>query len=239
MASLDSTQPIAARMTGHSTAPASRRRELTELFVGYGLILVVVWTPRPAQNVLYWITVVWIVVTAVLARNRSRPIGLGFQGLWPSLWIVPAATVLFFLGVGLAARIGSLHRLYGPLPLLVHVLEYGVWALMQQFILQVYVLLRLLRLGLSRPRAIGIAALMFAVAHIPNPVLTPAVIVWGIVSCLLFLRYRSLYAIALVHGLLGMCLAITVPNAINHHMRVGLGYVKYPTHSAWLEPASR
>lgn len=239
MGSLDSTQPIAASMTAQAAAPASRRRELTELFVGYALILVVVWTPRPAQNVLYWITVAWIVTTSVLSRNRSRPIGFGMHGLWRSFWVVPTATVLFFIGIWIAASVGSLHPLYGPLPLLEHVLEYGIWALLQQFILQVFVLLRLLRLGLSRPRAIGLAALMFAVAHIPNPVLTPAVILWGVVSCWLYLRYRNLYAIALTHGILGMCLAITVPNAINHHMRVGLGYLEYPTHRVGLELTSR
>lgn len=239
MASLHSTQSIALDMTGQAAAQASRRRELTELSVGYGLILVVVWTPRPAQSVLYWITVAWIVVTAILARNRSRPLGLGLQGLWRSLWIVPAAAVLFFIGMWIAASVGSLHRLYGPLPLVAHVLEYGIWALIQQYILQVYVLLRLLRLGLSRPRAIGVAALMFAIAHIPNPVLAPAVVLWGVTCCWLYLRYRNLYAIALAHGMLGMCLAITVPNGINHHMRVGLGYLMYPTHRAGLELTSR
>lgn len=226
-------------MTAGSSAQVSRRRELTELFVGYGLILVVVWTPRPAQNVLYWITVAWIVVTAVLARNRSRPLGLGLGGLRNSLWIIPAAVALFFIGMWIAGSVGSLHRLYGPLPLATHVLTYGIWALVQQFILQVYVLLRLLRLGVNRRRAIGLAALMFAVAHIPNPVLTPAVIVWGTISCWLYLRYRNLYSIALAHGMLGMCLAITVPNGVNHHMRVGLGYLMYPTHRAGLELTSR
>lgn len=239
MGSVSQGERVDLGMIAQQSAGASRRRELIELFVGYGLILVVVWTPRPAQSVLYWITVAWIVVTAVLARNRSRPIGLGHKGLLPSLWIVPAAIVLFCLGAWIAESLHSLHPLYGPLPLLEHVLEYGIWALIQQFILQVYVLLRLLRLGLSRPRAIVVAALMFAVAHIPNPVLTPAVLLWGMTCCWLYLRYRNLYAIALAHGILGMCLAITVPNGINHHMRVGLGYLLYPTHRAGLELTSR
>lgn len=239
MASVESTQPIAARMSAKGAEQVSRRREWAELFVGYGLILVVVWTPRPAQNFLYWITVAWIVVTSIMSRNRSRPLGLGRKGLARSLWIVPAALALFFIGMWTASSVHSLHRLYGPMPLVAHVLEYAAWALVQQFIVQVYVLLRLLRLGLSRPRAIGVSALMFAVAHIPNPVLTPAVIVWGAVSCWLYLRYRNLYSIALAHGMLGMCLAITVPNGINHHMRVGLGYLMYPTHRAGLELTSR
>lgn len=239
MASVHPTQSIDARMMAREAAPVSRRREWVELFVGYGLILVVVWTPRPAQNVLYWITVAWIVTTSILSRNRSRPLGLGLKGLVPSLWIVPAAIVLFFVGMGLAVWAHSLHNLYGPMPLLAHVGTYGLWALAQQFIVQVYVLLRLLRLDLSRRRAIGVTALMFAIAHIPNPVLAPAVILWGAVSCWLYLRYRNLYSIALAHGMLGMCLAITVPNGINHHMRVGLGYLTYPSHRAGLELTSR
>lgn len=239
MASIQPTEPIAVRVTNHEAAQVSRKREIVELLVGYGLILIVVWTPRPAQSVLYWITVAWLGVTSVLGRNRSRPIGLGLKGLLRSSWIAPVAAALFFIGIGISVRMHSFHRLYGPLPLMVHVVEYGIWALVQQFIVQVYVLLRLLRLGFSRPRAIGLTTLMFAGAHIPNPVLVPAVLIWGIASCWLYLRYRNLYTIALVHGMLGMCLAITVPNGINHHMRVGLGYLQYPTHRAGLELTSR
>jgi membrane protease YdiL (CAAX protease family) len=101
---------------------------------------------------------------------------------------------------------------------------------MQQFILQVYVLLRFLRLGMRRTPAVALAAVLFAIAHIPNPVLVSLTLVWGTISCLLFLRYRNLYALALAHGILGMCLAVTVPNHIHHHMRVGLGYLQYHHH---------
>jgi membrane protease YdiL (CAAX protease family) len=101
---------------------------------------------------------------------------------------------------------------------------------MQQFILQIYVLLRLLRLGMNRTPAIALAAVLFAAAHIPNPVLITLTLIWGAVSCLLFLRYRNLYTLALAHGILGMTLAVTLPNHINHHMRVGLGYLEYHNH---------
>jgi membrane protease YdiL (CAAX protease family) len=209
---------------------SSRSWDIAELLVGYGLILAVIWTPGSEQRVLYWSAFAWIAVTAWLRRNQTRPIGLGLRGLWPSLWIIPAAIVLFLLGIGIAARAHSLHPLYGPLPVVLHIAEYSFWALMQQFILQVYVLLRLLRLGLRRTPAIAVAALMFAAAHIPNPVLVPAVLIWAAICCCLYLKYRNLYPLAIAHGLLGMCLAVSVPNAINHHMRVGLGYVRYGHH---------
>jgi membrane protease YdiL (CAAX protease family) len=205
-------------------------RDIAELCIGYGLILVVIWTPNPAQRILYWITFAWIAVTAILRRKETAPNGLGFQGLLPSLWIVVAAVVLSLAGLLLAKQLHTLHRLYGPLPVVTHVWGYALWALMQQFILQVYVLLRLLRLGMKRTPAIALAAVLFAIAHIPNPVLIALTAVWGATSCWLFLRYRNLYPLALAHGVLGMCLAVTIPNHINHHMRVGLGYLEYHNH---------
>jgi membrane protease YdiL (CAAX protease family) len=107
---------------------------------------------------------------------------------------------------------------------------------MQQFILQIYVLLRLLRLGMNRTPAVVLAAILFAAAHIPNPILIALTLIWGAISCLLFLRYRNLYTLALAHGILGMCLAVTVPNHINHHMRVGLGYLEYHAHRRHDQP---
>jgi hypothetical protein len=46
-------------------------------------------------------------------------------------------------------------------------------------------------------------------------------------SCLLFLRYRNLYPLALAHTILGITVAITVPGPVVHNMRVGLGYLTY------------
>lgn len=219
--------------------PTSRAREIAELAVGYGLILVTVWTRTPEQRFFYWSAFAWIAITGWMSRNRSRPIGLGFKNLGRSLWIVAAATALFFIGVSIAAHLHSLHKLYGPLPFSRHILEYSLWALMQQYILQVYVLLRLLRLGMGRRAGVALATLLFAIVHIPNPVLVPAVMLWGAVACLLYLRYRNLYPLAIAHGLLGMCIAVTVPNALHHHLRVGLGYLDYPTHRPGLEITGR
>jgi membrane protease YdiL (CAAX protease family) len=207
-----------------------RARDIAELTIGYGLILVVIWTPNPAQRILYWTAFAWIAITAILRRKEHETHGLGFRGLLPSLWIVAAAIFFALAGIALAKHLHTLHKLYGPMPVLTHVLGYALWALMQQFILQIYVLLRLLRLGMNRTPAIALAAVLFAAAHIPNPVLVALTLAWGAVSCLLFLRYRNLYTLALAHGILGMTLAVTVPNHINHHMRVGLGYLEYHAH---------
>jgi membrane protease YdiL (CAAX protease family) len=207
-----------------------RAHDLAELAIGYGLIIATIWTPNPVQRILYWTAFAWIAITAILRRKEVDAYGLGFRGLLPSLWIVTTSIAIFFAGIALAEHLHTLHPLYGPLPAIAHVWGYVLWALMQQFILQIYVLTRLLRLGMNRTPAIALAALLFAAAHIPNPVLMVLTLLWGAVSCVLFLRYRNLYTLALAHGILGMCLAITVPNHINHHMRVGLSYLQYHSH---------
>jgi Type II CAAX prenyl endopeptidase Rce1-like len=105
---------------------------------------------------------------------------------------------------------------------------YLVWSLLQQFMLQDYFLLRLLRLMPGKAAAaVSAAAILFASVHIPNPVLMLGTLLWGMAACILFLRYRDLYSLGVAHCLLGICIAVTVPAHIHHGMRVGLGYRQY------------
>lgn len=207
--------------------PRSVQRDLAELAVGYALILATVWTPNPTQRVFYWLAFAWIIATSWARREGWTALGLGRKGLLPSLWIAGVALLAATLAAFIALRMHSLHRLHGPTPLLSHVWGYLVWAVMQQFLLQSYFLLRLLGLLPGKAAPIVAAAGMFSLAHLPNPILTPVTLVWGIGACMLFLRYRNIYALGLAHGILGICVAITVPNSLHHHMRVGLGYLRY------------
>jgi len=68
---------------------------------------------------------------------------------------------------------------------------------------------------------------LFSAAHLPSLVLTVASLAWGIAACTHFLRYRNLYALGLVHGILGLCIAISVPDVVTHRMMVRLGYLQY------------
>jgi len=211
-------------------ANSSRARDVFEIVLAYGLILAVIWTPNPLQRVLYWTAFATIVVITVLRRDSLTTLGLSGRGFVSSLWIVGAALVLAAGAVWLAFRSQTLHSLFGQAPLFAHVWGYFVWAVMQQFLLQSYFLTRFLRL-VSRPwQAVVPVAVLFAAAHIPNPLLTAATLVWGFCSCALFLRYGNLYTLGIAHCILGMCFAVTVPDHVHHHMRVGLGYLHYHQH---------
>jgi membrane protease YdiL (CAAX protease family) len=207
--------------------PRSAQRDLLELVVGYTLIMATIWTANPTQRVLYWLAFVWIVATTWARRDGWTALGLGRKGLLESLWIVGVALVLSAGAIFIAWRTHTLHRLHGPTPIFLHGWRYIVWSTMQQFLLQGYFLLRLLRLLPGKVAPIIVATGIFALAHLPNPILTPVTLVWGAISCVLFLRYRNIYTLGLAHGMMGLCLAVTVPNSLHHHMRVGLGYLRY------------
>ena len=204
-----------------------RRLVLVELCVAYGLILATVWTPRPAQSWLWWASVLWIAASTWWSFPGWAAIGFRRAGFVSSLWVLALAAILAAIAVALAIR---LHTLRIPHSLLAWVVAWGgytVWSFVQQFLLQGYFLLRLVRLLPRRAWAAVTAAVIFAAAHLPNPLLTAVTLVWGIVACFVFLRCANVYALMLTHALLGVSLAITVPGPVIHNMRVGIGYLRY------------
>jgi hypothetical protein len=203
---------------------------LVELATAYTLILAAIWTLNPWQRFFYWTAIAWVVVTTWIHRPDWKSLGLGLTGLLPSLWVTGVAAILAVFAVFIAGRMHFLHPLHGPTPLVRHIWGYLIWAVMQQFLLQIYFLLRLMRLLPGRLAPIVAAAGLFSFAHLPNPVLTPVTLVWGLVACVLFLRYRNIFSLGLAHGILGLCVAVIVPDSIQHHMRVGIGYYRYHSH---------
>jgi len=205
-------------------APASLRT-LVELAVTFGAILAVLWLPTREQLIFGPIALLGPLALVLLShRPTLGQLGLGWRGLVSSLWILPAAALTGAVGILLARASGTYHDLYKPD--LAHVGGYVIWTIYQQFLLQDYFMPRLTRL-LQTDAAIAFAAVLFAIAHLPNVALTVATLVWGAISCALFRRYRSLYVLGIAQGLLGLGFAVCVPDAYLHHMRVGLGYWNY------------
>lgn len=202
-----------------------RTRDLIELILGYGLIVGIIWMPEPLQRILSPIALLVTLLVVLVRRKNRDELGVGRRGFVESLWVLPAVVVLCAVSIFAAAKTGTLHPLYkGDFK---HIAGYLLWTVYQQFLLQDYFMDRLLRLVSNESAAVTLAGTLFAAAHLPNVVLTAACLVWGVVSCLLFVRYRNLWAIGLAQGVLGLCFAMVVPDALHHHLRVGLGYLRY------------
>lgn len=209
---------------------SSKRRiawDLAELLIGYGLILSVIWTPRPLQHWLYYIALGWFIASIALSFESWKEMGCCVAGFWRSSWIVGLALILSGIAAYFAAAFHTLHHPGHPIQWIRAFGGYTVWALMQQLLLQGYFLARLLRLTPRPNLAACITASVFALAHLPNPILTPLTLVWGFAACMLFVRSRNVYPLAIAHAIFGICVAITIPPSILHNMRVGLGYIEY------------
>jgi len=227
----------------HSTAPRSHgslsskrenklfTRDLLEVTIVFALILIALWSGPFAQKLIGIATFCWIVVSTLRSQATADSLGLRLSGIRRSLWIVCTALLFAALVIWIASRMHTLHVvLFHGFAVESSVLAYMLWALVQQFILQDFFLVRLLRLLPTRIAAVIVSAALFAIAHFPNSFLVVVTLIWGIAACTLFLRYRNLYSLGVAHGIMGLCLAIAIPNAVHHQMRVGLHYLQ------WHEP---
>lgn len=203
------------------------RRDLLEIFIPYALILGVIWTPRPFQKWLWIVAAVVIVIVTIVSWPGLDAMGIRRKNFIRSFWIVPVAMAAATAGVAVAGHLHTLHLHGGPLWLLENYWLYAVWAGAQQFLLQSFFMVRFLRVLPRTWMAALAAALLFSMAHIPSYVLVPATLCWGFAACLLFVRYRNLYPLAIAHAILGIMIAITIPGTVDHNMRVGLGYLRY------------
>lgn len=207
--------------------PRSRRRVLLEIAIAYALILAVIWTPRPAQRWLWWVASSAVIVITCISFDGANAMGLRGKNFLRSIWVAAAALLIAAIAVAIASRLHTLRLQPGPLAFIRAYFAYAIWAFAQQFLLQCVFLLRFMRLFSSERLAAAAAATIFAAAHLPNPILTPITLVWGIAACFIFLRYRNLYPLAIAHAIFGITIAIAVPGHVDHNMRVGWSYLTY------------
>ena len=169
----------------------------------------------------------WVGFRVAASGPTLDEIGLRPSAIVNDYWVLSVAVLLAVAAALLAAHYHTLHPPFANTRPERHAGEYLVWALAQQFILQDFFLTRLLRLMPTTSAAVLTAAGLFASAHIPNPLLVAATMVWVVISCTLFLLYRDLLTLGIAHALLGLSLAFTLPAPLHHQMRVGLGYVRW------------
>jgi hypothetical protein len=216
-----------------SPAPANantRRRDLLQLAVGFALIMAVIWSPRPIQRPLYIAAILFILAASWVSYDGREALGLRCANFSRCLWVPVTALAAATLGVLAAIYEHTLHPT-GAFSLYFKTFwGYAVWSFVQQLLLQGFFLARFCRLMPSARTAAFTAAALFALAHLPNPILTTLTLVWGWIACLVFLRHRNIYPLAIAHAIMGICLAITIPGPVIRNMRVGLGYLTYPRH---------
>ncbi len=197
-----------------------------QIAFAYGLLEAALWTP-PGRLDLAWmiLTAAFILVMAFRGPYSAREMGVTFPTGKATIWIVGAGLIL-------AATLWSFAALTGADAAPTHAMplrttwQYAVWAFLQQFMLQSFFFVRLESLLGSR-RAVLATTVLFAAAHIPNPILTVGTVLAGFFFCEMFRRYRNIFPLGVVHVILGLAMAASVSDALLHHMRVGIGFVQF------------
>jgi len=199
----------------------------------YGCLEGALWSVRSFRGI--WALAAATLIASFLVCDllggyqRVRDLGIGLRGLAQGWWIPPAAAVLSGSIVLMAWRVGTLHSLFGPAGYYVHASGYALWTVVQEFIAQSFFFQQLQ--SILKPRkAILANGLLFAIAHWPNPILVPVTLVGGCILTGWFYRYRNIYLLAIAHTLVALSIAVSVPDNVHRHMRVGVGYEHYLPH---------
>jgi len=199
-------------------------RKLVEIGLIYGLILVAVWTPQGHLNS----AVSWAALCLTLLLTALAPYSWQELGLTRPLSGAGVTLAIGGLLIVMIATAGIFTRTFGlPQAIPFHrAWQYAIWALLQEFLLQSFMYVRLESVFGSR-RGVLAAAGLFAIAHFPSPLLTILSFLGAIFFCEVFRRYRNIYPLGLIHAGLGLTIAASLPDPVLHHMRVGIGYLMY------------
>ena len=198
-----------------------------QLIVAYVFMERALWSSRLAfRNTWAFVAAITVLVFVLVDRPSRQRMGLSLPTSFGASLVlaVSFATALFL--VFMVRWAGGQIPANPTWPSLHLTWEYVAWALVQEFMLQSFFFTRCEEL-FGSSAAVWVAATLFAAAHLPSPILTTFTLVAGLFFCEIFRRYRSIYPLGIAHAVLGMTIAVTMPDSLLHHMRVGIGYLRY------------
>jgi membrane protease YdiL (CAAX protease family) len=191
------------------------------------LLEFVLWAPtRDMRNRWAVITMTIFLVLVLIDRPSLQRLGLRLPKTFGASLVLGISFATIILSAALVHWAGGEIPANQTWPALQSVWGYVIWALIQEFMLQSFFFNRFEELY-GGSAAVWIAATLFAAAHLPSPILTTATLIGALFFCEMFRRYRSIYPLGVAHAMLGLSIFLITPDSLLHHMRVGIGYLRY------------
>ena len=148
--------------------------------------------------------------------------GIAPRAFLPALWRSAALTATASFAMYVAgSRLGTWHDRRDAWTSLAVLIP---WGFGQQFALQT-VFLREAQATVGRTAGIWLAAILFALLHLPNPFLSAMTFAGALAWCWIYDRRPNLLPLALSHALLTLAILYAFDDAVTGRLRVGLAYL--------------
>jgi membrane protease YdiL (CAAX protease family) len=103
-------------------------------------------------------------------------------------------------------------------------LSLPLWALLQQYALNGFINRRAQLAFGTGAKSVGLVAVVFALLHLPNPLLAILTLIGGLIWAAAYQRQPNLFALALSHALVSLTLALNISPDLLNSLRVGFKY---------------
>lgn len=166
----------------------------------------------------------FMIHSQITRRESARELGLSFSNFLPAMKLLLAPMLIFtslLMFVAWIAGGANFFRWSGGQSILGMPALGLLWGFIQQFALQSFINRRAQIVWGKGAKSVLLVAAVFALLHFPNPALTLATFVGGLVWAWVFQREPNLWALALSHSLMTWVLVSTVPASLLNGLRVG------------------
>ena len=163
-----------------------------------------------------------------LRGETARDLGLRFDNFLRAIGLLTLpmiVTAIICLAIAwlTGARVDFL-RWHISRPLAVQLILGFAWGFVQQYMLQSLVNRRAQIIWGKGWLSVLVVAAIFAGLHLPNPWLTVATFVGGVIWAAVYQRAPNILALAISHSLMTWIVVSTLPASSLHHLRIGFKY---------------